>query len=123
MHYGFNERQMKILSSSIAKQFIDKRRKGGKELSYVTHSYIAEMLDAVFDGCWSFEITDRWEESAIVFPSDRDNKNVARDEHGNILPVQGKTVMHVICKLTVPLYPQPDVEGEFIKIAKEDSRL
>lgn len=109
MHYGFSEKQWKLFSSLLDSQFIDERRKAKTALSYVTHSYIEEMLDYAFDGCWSYEIVDHWSESAVVI-----NKYSKTDENGYPIPQQDKTIMHVICKLIVPMYPQPDYDGEII---------
>ena len=75
MHYGLNEWQKRILSSVIDESFQSTRKKGGKTLTYVSAPYVIEVLDYLFDGCWSYEITDKWVEHTNKF-----DKNI-KDEY------------------------------------------
>lgn len=111
MHYGLNERQKKILSSYLPTDILDSLSKGGSSLTYITHSCVSEILDYLFDGCWSFEVIERWTQESI---SAVDKYKSTKDENGNLIPINQPPVATVLVRLTYPLYPQPDYEGEVV---------
>lgn len=100
MFYGLTERQKRILSTPIDKTFIQTRHELNQTLSYISTPYVITYLDVLFDGCWSYKIVRAWSETSRI-----DLNNEIKD---------GKSIIHVLCELTYPLYPQKSYPDEVI---------
>ena len=102
MHFGLSEDQKRLLSSAFPETIIEERSNGRETLKYVSSPYVMEVLDRVFDGCWSFEVIDKWVQNSIPFGR-RGQKKEDQDP-----------VATVLGRLTFPMYPQRDFPEESI---------